>query len=268
MKIEFDIVNPNLYVFRDGIYFGMDNSDIIEVCKSVNEIIKNHIGELKVRELSINTIRDGESKGGGGFTISLEKYLDVLREDAKYTSGINAVTKDSARLFGLSYVVEAQTTETAKPMNDWDRLQKLFQDPNKHFDNFEQSYICKLDRKRTLERMEKIYKELDPKIPDNTASLNVITGQIPYTEKTLQEKNMGVVSLYQFKAKDKTQIEETKTKLVERLKDVGGPCLSLDAPEIFRQVKVLYNESGELINQYGDILKSPNWKTRLFRLDP
>ena len=52
-------------------------------------------------------------------------------------------------------------------------------------------------------------------------------------------------------------------------KNVKGPCLSLDAPEIMSQVFRLYNIAHDLIQDYKDVLINPgNWRRRLFRLDP
>ena len=93
-------------------------------------------------------------------------------------------------------------------------------------------------------------------------------GQIPFTDQTVRPQYLGAVILEQLKAKDKTKIEETKADLIERLKEIGGPCLSFDAPELFFQNNRLYEDASELIQKYGDILLNPVWRTRLFRLDP
>ena len=105
-------------------------------------------------------------------------------------------------------------------------------------------------------------------MPENCAELVIVNGQIRHTEKTLKTKNLCVVGFSQLKAKDKSKIEEAKYYLVEKLKEVDGPCLSFDAPEIFIQMWELFYHAQELIQKYGDVLKTPDWKTRFFRLDP
>ena len=74
--------------------------------------------------------------------------------------------------------------------------------------------------------------------------------------------------LKQLKAKDISRIEEAKADLVERLKEVDGPSLSFDAPQLHRQIMELYVDAPKLIRRYGDVLLTRDWERRLFRLDP
>ncbi len=116
--------------------------------------------------------------------------------------------------------------------------------------------------------MRRLLEELDPKIQDNYAELSIVAGMIPSSKQGIKSQDFGRIRLIQLKAKDRTKIEEAKADLVERLKEVDGPCLSFDAPQIYEQMQRLYEDAPELIQKYGDILISPNWKTRVFRLDP
>lgn len=137
-----------------------------------------------------------------------------------------------------------------------------------HLKDKEKVFLKVFDWKKTLEEMKKLYEELDPKMPENYAELVIVNGHIQSTKETVKNQNLGVVSFIQLKAKDKSKIEEAKADLVERLKEVDGPCLSFDAPKMFEQMVALYDDAPKLIEKYGDVLRSPMWKTRLFRLDP
>ena len=119
----------------------------------------------------------------------------------------------------------------------------------------------RLDRGKTLGEMKKLYEGLDLNMPDNCASFIIVNG------KTMQQ-NFGMVDFLQLKAKDKTKIEKAKADLVEKLKEVEGPCLSFDAPGLYEQFARLYVDAPKLIEEYGDVLKNPMWRARLFKLDP
>ncbi len=271
MKLEFDIIKPNLYVAGNAVYFSMDPSDIIPVSRSVDAIIRKHIGNLKVKELDMEVLESGRSKSNEDKdTIPLKKYLDSLGEKEKHRIGLyRGITNPSANLFGLSYIIQSQTTGNSRNLSLWRKLQEDLADSNETFDRYDKKYsVYRLDREKTLKEMKRLHEELSPKIPDNYAEFVVIDGHAASGEQEVETKNLGVITLSQFKAKDKTNIEKAKSELVEKLKDTDGPCLSLDAPDIYRQMMCLYSDAPELIQTYGDVLHSSIWKKRLFRLDP
>lgn len=270
MEVKFDIVKPNLYVVEDGIYFGIGASDVVPTGEFVDEVIKRHIGALKVNESDIDVIQSGLSKKTEEkYTVPLKKYLNVLEKETRNSGRLKEITNRAAKLFELSYLIDAQTIENSQDMKNWREVQKDLDDPEKAFNEFEKERLVhRLDRNKTLEEMKRLHQELDPKIPDNYAELVIVSGHVPFGKETILRENLGVVNFLQLKAKDKTKIEEAKSELVEKLKEVDGPSLSFDAPEIYRQMIGLYLNAPGLIEKYGDVLKSPMWKTRLFRLDP
>lgn len=269
MEVKFDIVRPNLYMVGDEVYFGIDSSDIIPVSRSVDKIIEKQIGVLKVKKTNLEVADFGKSRTTEKvYDTPLRRYLDIREEQFK-VGKIAGITNNAAKLFDLGYLIDAQTVENGKDMNDWRLLQHDLANPDEDFDRFERNFLFyKLDREKTLKEMKKLYEELDQKTPDNYAEFVVVNGDIPFSEHEIKTQHLGVVSFVQLKAKDKTKIEEAKIDLVERLKEVDGPCLSFDAPRIYKQMIGLYLNASELIQNYGDILKSPMWQTRLFRLDP
>ncbi|MEK6926183.1 MAG: hypothetical protein AABW50_02805 [Nanoarchaeota archaeon] len=269
MEVKFDVIKPNLYLAGDEIYFGIDSSDIIPVSKSIEEIVRNNIGELKVKESDLEVAEFGKSKKTEEKYIApLRKYLDTC--SPKYSLGrIPGVATQDSLLFGLGYIINAQTAENRSEIDDWKRLQAELADPDKYFNGLEESsFILKVDREKTLEQMKKVHEELDLKMPENYAEFVLVSGYIPSTNTEVKRQHLGVIAFEQLKAKDKNKIEGAKTGLIERLKETDGPCLSFDAPCIFGQMMDLFYDAPELIQRYGDVLASPNWKTRLFRLDP
>lgn len=267
MKVKFDIVKPNLYVVGDKVCFGADPSDIISISRSIDEVVKKYVGDLKVKKSDVEVIKSGKSnKTERKYSVPLKIYLDALEEKTKYSGDFIGITDKSSQLFGLSHIIDAETIENGNDISQWRKLQKDLANPKKAFDEYDKkSLVYILDRKKTLKEMKELHQELDPRIPDNHAELVVVSGYVPSGEKTPTIKNLGVVSFVQLKAKDKTKIEKAKSQLVERLKDIEGPCLSLDTLDIYRQMTKLYTDAPELIQKYGDVLKSP-WKTRLFKL--
>jgi len=263
MEVKFDIVRPNLYIVGDEVYFGIKRQDVIPVGRTVDEIIGKHIGVLKVNESDLELVelrRPVTTKEN--CSVALTKYLDVI--EGRYELGeFKGITSNEAKLFDLGYVLAAQTIEEGgEDLNDWIALQRNLNNPDEFFDEYEKSNsVLRLDRERTLGEMKKLYKKLDADMPDNYAIFVIIDG------KTMQQ-NFGMVDFLQLKAKDKTKIEKAKADLVERLKEVEGPCLSFDAPGLYEQFTRLYDDAPKLIREYGDILRNPMWRKRLFKLDP
>ncbi len=276
-EIKFNSVESNLYVLGDGVYFGMDDSSLLTASRHVDRVIKNHIGTLKVTEADLGVMETRMNKTEEkNYTAPLEKYLDVIERRILKTGNLAGIRTPSSKLFGLSYLIAAQTIENSDDMRRWLLSQRDLTDPEKAFDEYEKDHLVyRFDRERTLEEIRKLNQELDPKIPDNYAEFVVVPGYVPSIEDRLDGKQdligklLGSVRFTQLKAKDKTKIEEAKSELVERLKKTTkGPCLSLDAPAIFDQMMRLYKDAPVLIENYGDVLKQPAWQTRLFRLDP
>ena len=151
----------------------------------------------------------------------------------------------------------------------WMRFQKDLANPEKLFDEYEQAnIILSVDREKTLQKMKELDQKLSLIIPDNHAELVIVDGKIPSGANELTNQILSVISLIPVKAWDRTKIEEAESELIEKLKEVDGPCLSLDAPSLFGQIVNLYQDAPMLIAKYGDILRGPAWQTRLFRLDP
>src|SRR3989338_7240293 len=104
MEVTFNVVNPNLYVVGDEVYFGINDSDLIPLSRSVNEIVAKHIGNLNVREASFEAAEYGKSRGKQAYSIPLIKYLDAIERISKSNPGQwGSVTDGAAQLFGLAF---------------------------------------------------------------------------------------------------------------------------------------------------------------------
>jgi len=271
MELKYNVIKPNLYIAEDEVVFSADPSDIISVARSIDEIVGKHISELKVKESDIETIRTGKSKlskENTAPTSPLREYLSALEEDREHTDAIRGITNDSTKLFGISYLIHASTLRNPKEVIQWCALREMLIDPDKGFDEYENEDLFRLDRQKTLEQIKKLNEESSPKIPDNSAEFFVMCGSVRAKYLLPELKNVGMIKLIQLKAKDRTIIDNAKSELVEKLKEVDGPCLSLDAHPLLKQVGRMYSDASELIQKYGDILKDPAWKTKFFRFDP
>ncbi len=270
MEVKFDVVKPNLHVIPGievyRILFSLDGSEVIPVCRDIDRIVAEYIGDLKVKKGGLEVAETGKSEIPGTYEVPFKKFLDVLEtsENPDFT-----ITTAPAKLFGLSYIVDAQTIEDYKGIRLWKNLQKDLSEPDDAFDREERRFefeFAKLDREKTLEEMKKLYQKLDQKVPENYAEIYVTDG---LTLSSYEDKKVGSIVVRQLKAKDRTNIENCKSGLIERLKEVDGPCLSFDASGLIVQSLKLEVDAQKLVNNYGDILTNPNrWRERLFRLDP
>ncbi len=266
MEVKFDVVRPNLYFVGDNIYFGIDPSDVIPVSRTIDEVVGKHIGVLKVQKFDFEAIVSGKAeKSATGYDTLLSRYLNAVAEKNPTHFGI---TSSEANLFGLRYIIDAQTQEETRSIHEWRNLQRGLVNPDDTFDRMERDSPVILDRERTLEKMRKLYQELDSKMPENYADLFITVGELPAAEHNLKLQYVGRIILAQVKAGDESKIEEAKADLVEKLKEVEGPCLSFGTPQLLQQMASLYVNASELIRNYGDVLKFPNWRTRFFSLDP
>src|SRR3989344_2412634 len=269
MEVKYDIIRPNLYIEGNNISFSTDTSNIIRVARSIEEIVGKHIDELKVTETDLETIRTGKCKSNKKPDVPLREYLNALEERNYMDDTRRLVTNNYAELFGMGYLVDASTLMNFREVKNWLSLQKDLANPDKMFDEFEEdSAIFKLDRLKTLEQMNRLNDELNSQIPDNYAGLFITYGISTAKYCPPKSNGVGQISFSKLKAKDETQINNAKSELVEMLKGVDGPCLSLDASQLIRQVLRAYDDASDLIQKYGDVLKDPNWKSRFFKFDP
>lgn len=288
-EVKFSVVKPNLYVLDDQeVIFGVDSSDVIRVSRSVDEVVRMHIGELRIRKSNLDTINTGSGilEDNKGYTEPLGAYLDAVEGEIKKrgTSEIaKGITTSAARLFGLNYLINASTAQYPSEVAFWLGLQGMLKNADKIFvsgaeEEVEGDIHIRIDkliivnREKTLEKMRKAKSELDPKMPDNYAEFYMVRGEIPRTDMRVRseggrESYVGRVGFQRVKAEDRTKIGEARSELVERLKEVGGPCLSLDAHSVLSQHVGLFEKAPGLIAQYGDVLMNPDWRARFFKLD-
>jgi hypothetical protein len=264
MEVKIDVVQPNLLVSEDSIYFGMDSSEILPVCRDIDDITSG-LG-LKVREVDLEVIKNwGSSEGSNRYTTPLKKYLDVL-EDKESRGPLNigeyTISNTNSRFFNLGYIIDAASIEDPSLIDEWNRIRGILEDPDKYFGKMEEEGLV-IDRERSLERLRRDQEELAGKFPKDGIAifLDVIKGGLHYKPKYL-----GAIEFEKFKGLEGA-LEPRTDKLVERLKEVRGPSLSLDVMNIHDQMWRLFYDSTHLANSYGDIITT-DWRSRLFLVDP
>lgn len=259
MKIEIEVVKPNLQVIRNQILFGIEPEDTIFASRIIDAAVEKYIGALKVRESDLETVQTGKSKSKDDkYIVPLKEFLDVKeKKDPKIEKCIT--TKDYLEVFGLSHIIKAKTY--GEDLRRYLMVRGFLEEPNKQFDELEE-YAIIPDREKSLKEMKNLVAKLNSEMPNNYAELYVIPGQMNQELKVL-----GCINFIKLKEENNSGIEETKSKIIEGLKEVDGPCLSLDALSIFNQATRLANEAPELVSKYGDVLTG-YWKERLFRFDP
>jgi len=267
-EVKFDVIRPNLYVCGDGsIFFGLDyNHKLFSVCKDVDRIIGKHIGELKVKRGDLEIMTLGEDKSRSKeFDTPLSEFFEAAEKYGKL-----GATNDFAELFGLGYKFDARNFDAHTDIANW-RLSKEHLEDQELFDKFidkRNNEILKIDKEKSLESIKELYQKLDREMPEYFVEFDAIAGLVPTVGDPLI-KLLARVRIEQVKAEDRSKIEECQSELIERLKEVDGPCLSYDVPEIHGQFWKVYNNSKRLIDNYGDVLVNPGeWEKRLFKLDP
>jgi len=261
VEIKFDVVKPNLYVVGNSVYFGVGDSEVIPACRTVDEVVGRHIGELKVRESDLRVVETHDCQDTSEVvSVPLSRYLDACEE-----SGKTRMTNADAKLFGLGYLVAASVFDDHLKIGKWFTHQIFLEHPNEGFDRWEECVSpIRADRDRTLDEMKRQYDEITAVLPEYDANLTVIPGVVPLS----REAFVGRVSFGQLIGKDAAKIDEAKSELVEKLKAIDGPCLSFDAPRLLDQAVNLFIDAPYLVRKYGDILCSRDWDKGLFRLDP
>jgi len=269
MAFTFDVKNVNLFTVRNFVYIGLNYSELIPASECINEIISENIGELKVRQSDVEVALEGHTKARSEcFVVPLKELLDAYNESndvRKYTEDFGGVTNTSASLLGFAYTIHAETFENSASLDLWSFLKKQLSDPAKYFDKFEEKRLLTLDREKSLELMQSKFDELDKDVPDNFARFYVMDGLSQITENDFRQRYLGVVFLDSYKAEDDSVIDKVKAELCDKLQVFKGPALSLSAPIIFETHFKAYFDAENLVNDYGEVLFSPNWKKKIFR---
>jgi len=290
-KIEIEFVKPNMIVVDRGyfvleddgidnkreqmLYIGLNAADFLPACEVIDEVIKENIGELKVKESDYEIARSGfAQETSEKYTFPLSEYFQLLRNPDR--KGSPSITYESASVLGdIAYLLDASTCEVPHNIGVYFLLEKNLKDADKAIDKQEERFfrkIFKFARKDTKKAMEETYNSLKDELSDNEARLYAVAGQRVLFPESRDLYLVAQVSLINIKEQGKAQLEDTKATLIDKLKEFRGPCLSLDAPSIMNQVRGVYDTADELVGKYGDILvpllQIPIWKTRLFRFDP
>ncbi|MDO8508782.1 MAG: hypothetical protein Q7S27_03805 [Nanoarchaeota archaeon] len=270
VKLEIDVIKPNLQV-RDyesmvgpvvGILYSLERAkDVVKSARVVNGIVGRHIDEkgLKIMESDYEFI-NGENPGkrSGTFSFPLDKYLNSIDG----FSGIKRVVLKEPELFGVTHIISSFSAEHEE-LTSWFNLKNDLADPQKAFDRMDGRGIIRIDREKSLENMKKLFEELDSKMLNQSAGLNI--SPIKYRDN---ENYFGFISLKESRKEGKEKVKLAKDELVEKLKEFDGPCLSLDAFELYMQCTGIRLNANALVSNYGDILLNPNWPERFFRFDP
>ena len=264
-EVKFDIIKPNLYTRNGNIFIGLWTKNVVPVSEIVDEVIRKHIGELKVKDADLEIVRTGKTtrEAGMEYTTPLNEFLNALKEK-EYIKGGKHITNGFLEHFGVSWIIDAHTFSNATDLVYWQRLAIDLADPNKTFDEYERdNLVYRFDRERTLAEMKKLRQGLEQKIPDSSAELVIHRGEF-FGENAYH----GFIGFIEAKEEGKPKVEQARTGLIDKLRKYKGPCLSFDAPNILSQASRLYLDEPYLTNTYGDILTDPNWRRRFFRVDP
>ena len=227
-KKQFEVVRPNIYGYNENVYFSATNNSLFHATKEIYEVVKRNIGVLK------------DDMGSGKKRRDLLGELQRLKNLQFSKDKLESILYKGFSRFNLGYAIYAGTAFADKYYIEWKKLSKI---------------------ERRTGRQRRRILTLEKKISKNCAYLFVIAG-----DSSVQEGNpfyIGCVNLINVRDKDDKAIERMKDSLLEKLKNIEGPQLSLDTPIIFEQQEKLRSDIGNLIENYGRILFDPDWRKKL-----
>jgi len=113
-----------------------------------------------------------------------------------------------------------------------------------------------------------MFDELNPGVGDFWVSYDARTAfqKLGFERKL---KGFGDIHLAELKGTG-DMYDKFRISLVNLLKEVRGPALSQDAPNLLRQAAYVSDRVGSLMDNAGDVLNSyqGDWTERLFLIDP
>ena len=268
VEIKYEIIKPNLYTADDIIYVGIEKSKLIPVVRDIDRIIRNNIGNLKVKESNLELVKYGKTDlrpDQENYKVPLIFFLnELIKSDVLEKS--SSITSTFGKIFDLSYLINAHTHEDLNELLKWQEIKYILENTDEYIKNYEIPSWLKLDREEFLKRVREDNEKLAPKISENSAELIVVNGIDKLISKEAYAMKIGI---YERKTKDKAKIEETNSKLIEILKKADGPTLSLDLPSFFRQFFGLHSIAPGLVLTYGDLITGiGSWREKLFKIDP
>ena len=144
MKVDIEVVKPNLQVIGDKVYFSLGHpSQFADAGAVIDEAVRKHIGELRVTQGDYKlAISNGREEEASAYTVPFSDYLRAIRQRLQLDPFRGIVTNTS-NLFGLGYLALASTAENIDDANIWMRLKRILENPDEYFDDTEERNIKK-----------------------------------------------------------------------------------------------------------------------------
>ena len=302
VKEIYERTKPNLLVYQYEnspdrlILFSLSGPEkVIEVSRSIDEVVNNNIGNLMVKDTNVEIIKGNKPTSLPDHSFDLGEYLSLIKKKFKKNDPVVWQSNPYAqKYFGLSYLIDASTTSYKIDENV--QIYQLRQNLIKLIDEALSSHE---KRDIILKELERITKKPSLFIGDNILGLKELSektlrgvqeilknenkkysslprafadlGVIGSTEK--RDINQDYVFYIVLKSLEKNSGINPKVLLAEKsliksLDSLEGPNLSYDAKSLVLEEWWLYNQSIDLISRSGNVLTNPNWRKRLFILDP
>lgn len=285
MEVKFDIVKPNLYLvngaFGDAseIYFSLSKDrDLISASRYVDSVVKEFIGQLKVRNSDIEIQRGNFTEIDRTQTVPLDQYLAEIGRMVPFVSLEEAISEENYRkpffpiadwntdFLGLPEVLYAHTEEDLQLTSEYQRLKSFIGNFEDAVKDLERNQSVRLDRESTIKFMEQRLEKLSSQIGEQSVEFHVENGAVPAGNNSSGRYLVARISLYPIRVDGKDKIQRVQTSLVEGLKDFEGPGLSFEAPRYMHQSKKLQGDAHMLVANYGDILRNPKWRNHLLKI--
>ena len=223
MKVEFDVIEPNLLIHRNDIYINVLKEELVPFARDVNEIVKNNIGTFLVRESDAGVMSKDSKKKNSKERIPLSEYLLILEQNQK-SDNFGFISCPSYNFFGAGdYLIDAWTLQNLEINNltqfisDKSKLENLKDILKQIKDDFG-TLIEEPSAKNYIE--ERLAK-LEKGIPERYSGFWVITGLAPNKslKQFLDDKIFAGVIRFNGINKNDEIISKTKNELVEKLRN-------------------------------------------------
>lgn len=270
MKLEFDVVKPNLLVVGDEVYITVSKEDLVPFARDVDEVLARQIGQLQVRERDIGVVAENTEQKKSKKTVSLKEYLAVLEQK----EDIRGITNPSYELLGGGdYVIDAWILESSPDvdMEEITRLRRILGNLGNWVSSISGDFGVEIDGESARRRVNEKLETLEKGVAERFGNFWVINGLAPVDRLNyFYDGNNGIIIgrvALGSKNKEDEKLISTKNELVERLRKYNGHSLSLDAPQLMEQAYRLNLDGPNLMAHYGDILDNPNWRKRFILFD-
>ncbi len=209
--------------FNELIILLEDLPSFFRFSEGVDKIVKENVGELKVREGCLKVVTTGgRVREDGGYTVPLSEYIKKARKKKFFEYG-----DIFQSIGGIRYIVDAWNAEPRKFFT-YKLANSMISEISNEIDYFGVPLI--LNEEKTRSKLDETLKKLEPKIPEAIIHFYGFC-QRPFPGVKIL---VGYLTSEALKEGGKEKTEKVFESLAEFAKDFSGPSLSEEVKRMAR----------------------------------